>query len=90
VNGAVGEAPQECRLIARCLPVTIGAMANPSSIVVAIHPIELVIGHALHGAVMAAVPLVIGHAGPSAMVSLLDPLYPLSHMRAKSNDTWYQ
>jgi hypothetical protein len=56
-----------------CLPVTIGAMANPSS-TVAIHPIELVIGHALRGAVMAALPLVIGHAGPSAMVSLLDPL----------------
>jgi hypothetical protein len=59
--------------------VTIGATANPSSIVVAIHPIELVIGHALRG-----------HAGPSAMVSLLDPLYPLLHMRVKSNDTWYR
>jgi hypothetical protein len=47
-------------------------------------------GSALRGAVMAALPLVIGHAGPSAMVSLLDPLYPLLHMRAKSNDTWYR
>ena len=70
--------------------VTISATANPSSIV-AIHPTELVIGSALRDAVMAALPLVIGHAGPpSARVSLLDPLYPLLHMRAKSNDIWYR
>jgi hypothetical protein len=29
VNGAVGEAPHQCRLIARCLPVTIGARPAP-------------------------------------------------------------
>ena len=74
-----------------CL-VTISATANPSSIV-AIHPIELVIGHALRGGVMAALHarnLAIGRAGPSAMVSPLDPLYPLLHRRAKSTDTWHR
>ena len=69
--------------------VTISATANPSSIV-ATRPTELVIGSALRGGVMAALPLVFGHAGPYAMVSLLDPLYPLLHMRAKSSDTWYR
>ena len=72
--------------------VTISATANPSPIV-AIRPKELVIGSALRGGVMVALRvrnLVTGHAGPSAMLSLLDPLYPLLHMRAKSNDTWYQ
>ena len=76
--------------------VTISATANPSSIV-AIRPKELVIGSALRGGVMVARHsamvalrvrnLVTEHAGPSTMVSLLDPLYPLWHMRAKSNDT---
>ena len=72
--------------------VTISAMANPSSIV-AIRPTELVVGHELRGGLLAALHvlnLVTGHAGPSAMRSLLDPLYPLLHMRAKSNDTWYR
>jgi hypothetical protein len=72
--------------------VTISATANPSSIV-AIRPTELVIGNALRGGVMVALHvrnLVSGHAGPSAMLSLLDPLYPLLHMRAKSTDTWYR
>jgi hypothetical protein len=66
--------------------VTISATANPSSIV-AIHPTELVIARALRGDVTVALHvgnLVTGHAGPSAMLSPLDPLYPLSHRRAKS------
>ena len=71
--------------------VTISATANPSPIV-AIRPKELVIGSALRGGAMAlrVRNLVTEHAGPSTMVSLLDPLCPLLHMRAKSNDTWYR
>jgi len=71
--------------------VTISATANPSPIV-AIRPKELVIGSALRGGAMAlrVRNLVTEHAGPSTMVSLLDPLYPLLHMRAKSSDTWYR